>query len=168
MPKSRQAKTVTGEVAKNPTKATLNESSEMSYLTSGRNVEQDYYRLENRDRQLEMVKNLSDIERTYILGRPGTSDDVKNAVQKIHEQDLLELKALVYLQSLPDTSPEFSALKTMTGGHNREGIARMLAEKQMKKLYMSQVERILDTDNLKSVYSYEIKKGADAFKGLWK
>jgi hypothetical protein len=168
MPKSRQAKTVTGEVAKNPTRATLNESNEMSYLSNGRNVQHDYYELQNRDKQLALVANLSAEERKYILGKDGDEKAVRAAVQRIHEQDLLELKALVYLQSLPDTSPEYSALKTMTGGHNREGIARMLAEKQLKKLYMSQVERILDTDNLGKVYATEIKKGSEAFAGLWK
>jgi hypothetical protein len=169
MPKSHHPKTVTGEVAKNPTKAALNESNEMSYLSDGRNVQQDYYRLSNRERQLKLVEGIEDTEQiAYILGKTGgAAKDITKQIQKIHEQDLLELKALVYLQSLPDTSPEYTALKTMTGGHNRESIAHMLAEKQMKKLYMSQVERILDTDVLKTVYSKEIKRGADAFKGLW-
>lgn len=167
MPKSRQA-TVTGDhVVKNPSKSTLSESNEMSYLSPGRNAEQDYYRLQNRDRSLNLVEGLTAEERAYIGGNGATVKSIKEKIQKIHEQDLLELKALVYLQSLPDTSPEYSALKTMTGGHDREGIARMLAEKQMKKLYMSQVERILDTDSLKNVYGTIIQDGAESFKGLW-
>jgi hypothetical protein len=164
---------VTGEVVKNPTKSTLQENNEMTYLAEGRNVQSDYYRLENRQRQLDLLKDVENNQLQYILGVDGGSQadnslKVKKAIQRIHEQDLLELKGLVYLQSLPDTSPEYTALKTMTGGHNRESIARMLAEKQMKKLYMSQVEKILATDKLADVYKTEIKKGAAAFETLWK
>jgi hypothetical protein len=55
----------------------------------------------------------------------------------------------------------------MTGGQTRETIAKMLAEKQMKKLYMSQVEKILDTATLGTVYRQQMNRGADTFKGLW-
>ncbi len=46
-------------------------------------------------------------------------------------------------------------------------IAKMLAEKQMKKLYLSQVERILSSDVLQTVYSAKMKAGADQFSGLF-
>ena len=99
---------------------------------------------------------LSEAELTCILGAaPGDDGAAKVAagITKLHEQDLLELKALYYLNGLADTSPELFALRSMTGGHDREQIAKMLAEKQMKKLYLSQVERILSSDVLQTVYS---------------
>jgi hypothetical protein len=55
----------------------------------------------------------------------------------------------------------------MTGGHNREEIAHHLAQKQLKKLYASQVERILQSDRLQTAYTTSIKASADKFKGLF-
>jgi hypothetical protein len=46
------------------------------------------------------------------------------------------MRALVYLQRLSDTSPEYQQLRIMTGMNTRE--ADFIAEKQIKKLMMSQ------------------------------
>jgi hypothetical protein len=135
-------------------KATLNESNPLSLITDrGRSEQRDYYRLENRDKKLEAVENLDADEVKFVLGN-AENDDVRNAtpaqakeklkkaIHKIHEQDLIELRALVYLQRLPDTSPEYQQLRMMTGMNTREEIAQFIAEKQIRKLMMSQLEAI--------------------------
>lgn len=153
----------------------LDETNPMSYLPDGRNIQTDYYRLANRDRQLDAINALSAQELAYVLGSEiGTVDDatsakdaVKNLVQKIHEKDLIELRALVYLQSLPDTSPELIQLKTWCGCETREQIAGYIADKQIKKLMLSQVEAIAGGTALTDVYRTTIVRGADKFKGLF-
>ena len=160
-----------------PTEKQLNESNIDSLLTDhGRSVEKDYYRLENRQKQLEALKTMSAEELAYITGanvgdseaaRAAAAQNVAKGIVKLHEQDMLEMKALFYLNGLADTSPEYSALKVMTGGHNRDEIARHLAEKQLKKLYASQVERILQSDRLQTAYTTTIKASTDKFKSLF-
>ena len=176
MPKSSR-QTVTGEMARAPSRKTLNESNIESFIPDhGRNVEKDYYRLENRDKQLAALATMSAAELAYITGqavadseagRNAAAGTVKSGITKLHEQDMLEMKALYYVNGLADTSPEYSALKVMTGGHNREEIARHLAEKQMKKLYMSQVEKILASDQLAPVYAGQMVASANKFGGLF-
>lgn len=172
MPKNRQ--TVSGDYpVRSPSKNMLDESNPMSYIPDGRNVQADYYRLQNRDKQLEAIKNLTDDEVKYILNDPRATAangkaEVAKAVQRIHEKDLVELRALVYLQSLPDTSPEYLSLKSWSGCESREQIAAQIAEKSIKKLMMSQVEAIAGGADLTSVYKATITKGADAFKGLFR
>ena len=177
MTKKTRPQTVTGEMAKAPTRSALNESNENSYLTDhGRSVEKDYYRLENREKQLKALASMSAAELSFITGtsigdsessRSAAAENVKKGIVKLHEQDMLEMKALYYLNGLADTSPEYGALKTMTGGHSREEVARHLAEKQMKKLYMSQVEKILASDSLAGVYGSQMVASANKFKGLF-
>ena len=165
-------------MAKAPSARTLNESNVESFIPDhGRSVEKDYYRLENREKQLSAITSMSDAELAYITGaaaggvgagnRAAVADSIKKGIVKLHEQDMLELKALYYLNGLADTSPEYSALKVMTGGHSREEIARHLAEKQMKKLYMSQVEKILASDTLAGVYGTQMVASAEKFRGLF-
>lgn len=165
-------------MAKAPTARTLNESNVESFIPDqGRSVEKDYYRLENREKQLAAITSMSDAELAYITGtaaggvgagnRAAIAENIKKGIVKLHEQDMLELKALYYLNGLADTSPEYSALKVMTGGHSREEIARHLAEKQMKKLYMSQVEKILASDTLAGVYGTQMVASAEKFRGLF-
>ena len=108
-------------------KATLNESNPLSVITDrGRSEQKDYYRLENRDKKLAAVANLDDDEIKFVLGNVEVAGDrsktgeagrqaLSKAINKIHEQDLIELRALVYLQRLPDTSPEYQQLRMMTG-----------------------------------------------------
>lgn len=178
MPKARAGKTVTGEmVVKAPKEKTLNESNPESFiLDHGRNVEKDYYRLQNRDSQLAAIESMSNDELAYIQGvttatvagnAAAAKNAIKSGIHKLHEQDMLELKALYYLHGLADTAPEYSALKVMTGGSNREEIARHLAEKQMKKLYNSQVEKILASETLAGVYATQMRGSAAKFSGLF-
>ena len=156
----------------NPKKSVLDESNPLSYLPDNRNVQADYYRLENRNKQLAMIENLSLDEQSYILGEKVTDAAVgqkriSGAVQQLHEADLLELKCLVYLQKLPDSSPELFALKQWCGCESREMIAKYIAEKEMKKLVISQVTRIAGGDSLNQLYDTIITRGPTAFSSLY-
>lgn len=153
----------------------LDESNTMSFLNHNRSAEHDYYKLQNREKQLATVAHLSGAEQRYVLGLPaGDGGKVANAtaqitqkIQKIHEQDLIELRALVYLQSLPDSSSELLMLKQYCGCQSREQIASYIAEKQMKKLFLSQIEAISGGGQLTGVYQQTIKKGASNFLRLF-
>ena len=124
------------------------------------------------------MENLDADEVKFVLGN-AEDDDVRNAtpaqakdklkkaIHKIHEQDLIELRALVYLQRLPDTSPEYQQLRMMTGMNTREEIAQFIAEKQIRKLMMSQLEAITGGSALTDVYKKTIKKGPSAFSSLF-
>ena len=159
-------------------KATLDESNPLSYIPDGRSAQRDYYKLENRDRQLAAVANLTAEEQRFVLGNvevegdksargDGATTAIKAALNKLHEKDLIELRAMVYLQRLPDTSPELNQLRIMTNLHTREQIAEFIAEKQIKKLMMSQLEAITGGNALTEVYNTTIKKGPQAFMGLF-
>ena len=108
----------------------------------GRSEQKDYYRLENRDKKLAAVANLDDDEIKFVLGN-------------------------VYLQRLPDTSPEYQQLRMMTGMNTREEIAQFIAEKQIRKLMMSQLEAITGGSALTDVYKKTIAKGPNTFLSLW-
>ena len=152
----------------NPKKSLLDESNPVSYLPDGRNLQADYYRLENREKQLALIASLTQNEKNYIMGAANaTTENITSAVQAIHEKDLIELKCLVYLNKLADSSPELFALKQWCGCESREQIARYIAEKEMKKLVVSQVTRIAGGDTLNTVYNAAIVKSPDAFKGLY-
>lgn len=174
MPKQRQHHQASGSGFAAPKKSMLDESNPYSYLPDNRSAQADYYKLENREKQLEMISSLSPEEVAYVLGSSsGASGDqarieLKNKIQKIHEKDLIELRALVYLQSLPDTSPELIQLKTWCGCETREQIARFIADKQIKKLMMTQIEAITGGSQLTDVYKTVIKRGPEAFSGLFK
>ena len=160
---------------KAPSGSMLDESNQMSYLPDGRNSQADYYRLQNRDKQLAAVDNLSPAEQAYVLGVatppsgavPNAQANIKAKIQKIHEKDLIELRALVYLQSLPDTSPELIQLKSYCGCDSREQIASYIADKQIKKLFLSQIEALTGGSELSQVYKNTIVTGATAFKKLF-
>jgi hypothetical protein len=163
----------------------VDESNPYSLIPDGRSAQRDYYKLENRERQLKAVSTLTPEEKRYILGgvgdervssaraaSTGFGDDtdaatVADKLNRIHEKDLIELRAMVYLQSLPDTSPELNQLRIMTNLHTREQIAEFIAEKQIKKLMMEQINLITGGDSLTKVYKETIKKGPDAFKKLF-
>jgi len=171
----------TGELVSAGTlrKTMLDETNANSYIQDKRSPERDYYRLENRDKQLRAIGSLSPAERDYVLGRAQTQREdteaqrtaditaLTNVVTKLHEKDLIELRALIYLQSLPDTSPELAQLRIQTGKQMREEIAEYIADIQMKKLVMSQVEKITSPDALNRVYATTIQRGPQAFAGLW-
>ena len=152
----------------------IDESNPNSYLADGRNPQKDYYRLENRERQLAAIENLTEEEQAYVLGGVNADDAVagdniatiKKAVTKIHEADLIELRALVHLQKLPDTSPELIQLKAVTGLASREEIAQAIAKRQLKKLMDSQLDAITSPADLKRVYATTIQRGGQAFAGL--
>jgi len=155
-------------------KSILDETNPMSYIADGRSPQKDYYRLENRDRQLQAVENLSAEEQAYVLGGVDAGDvgangvaTIKKAIQKIHEKDLIELRALVYLQKLPDTSPQLIQLKAVLNLNTREEIANAIAEKQIQKLADSQIDAIVSPDALKTVYRGTINRGGTAFAGLF-
>lgn len=156
-------------------KAKLDESNPLSYIPDGRSAQRDFYKLENRERQLNAVDGLSAEEKAFVLGNVEDADKVgqdsvatiKKALYKIHESDLIELRALVYLQRLPDTSPELNQLRLMTNLSSREQIAEFIAEKQIKKLMMSQLEAITGGQALTDVYKATIKKGPTSFLSLW-
>jgi hypothetical protein len=174
MPKHRQQSPATGSGFAAPKKSMLDESNPYSYLPDNRSAQADYYKLENREKQLDMVESLSSEELKYVLGGTSTATgaqartELKGKIQKIHEKDLIELRALVYLQSLPDTSPELIQLKTWCGCETREQIARFISDKQIKKLMMTQIEAITGGSELTDVYKTVIKRGPDAFSGLFK
>ena len=175
---------------KAPSKSLLDESNPFSYIAPERSAEKDYYKLENRERQLKAIASLTAREQAYILGlAPPAGDgadavganearitEITNRVNKLHEADLIELKALVYLQGLPDTSPELLMLKQYCGCSSREQIASYIAEKQMKKLFLTQIEAITvgggtvaggNVPTLSDVYKKAIVKGPTAFAGLF-
>jgi len=127
---------------------------------------------------LDALQYLGAEELSFILGnaedestRSASGQDAVNAVKKalykVHEQDLIEIRALVYLQRLPDTSPEYQQLRIMTGMNTREQIAEFIAEKQIRKLMMSQLEAITGGSKLTDVYKTQVKKGATSFLSLW-
>lgn len=159
--------------------ATLNESNPLSYINDkGRSEERDYFKLQNREHKLQALNYLSNKEFDYILGNSESgarksgdmkadTEAVKKALYGLHEQDLIEMRALVYLQRLPDTSPEYQQLRIMTGMNNREQIAQFIAEKQIRKLMMSQLEAITGGSKLTEVYKETIKKGPNTFLSLW-
>ena len=155
---------------KAPTKL-LDESNAFSLVPDKRSAQADYYKLENRERQLKAIKNLTPEEIKYVLNVADAPADaaveLEKLVNKIHERDLIELRSLVYLQKLPDTSPELIQLKALCGCDSREDIARYISEKHIKKLMMSQIDAITGGDALTTVYKTTIKSGADAFKGLF-
>lgn len=149
----------------------------MSYLPDGRSPQRDYYRIQNREKQLEAIDNLTEEEQAYVLGgltpssaeggQSGAKLTIKKAIQKIHEKDLIELRALVHLQKLPDTSPELIQLKAVTGLGTREEIANAIASRQIKKLMDSQLDQITNPVELRKVYSSTIQQGGQAFASLW-
>ena len=151
----------------------LDESNPLSYLPDGRNVQADWYRLQNREKQIAAIDNLDEAEVAYITGAVSGGDvtakkaQLKKDIQKVHEKDIIEIRALQYLGRLPDTSPELFTLKAMCGCETREQIASYIAEKQLKKLVMSQVELIAGGESLATAYKGIIKKGPDTFRGLW-
>jgi len=149
----------------------LDESNPLSYLPDGRNSQSDYYKLENRERQLKAIAALpqGSPELAYLTDGTGysTVDQVVGGLQKLHEKDMIEIRALLYLQSLPDTSPELQQLKIMCGCSNREQIASFIADKQIKKLMMSQLEAITGREKLTNMYNKQIVRGPEAFKGLF-
>ena len=151
--------------ARVPKSSLLDETN--SLLPDNRNVQTDYYRLENREKQLEAVKNLGAEELAYIGGAGTTSDTVKKQLQQIHEKDLIELKILYFLNGLPDGSSELLQMKTWCGCDTREGIARFLADKQIKKLMMGQIEAIINIPQLTTLYKSKIKQGATSFGNLF-
>lgn len=164
--------------ARVPKSSMLDETNMNSYIPDGRNAQADYYRLENREKQLKAIQNLDAAQIQYILGgnledgiaanaKEAKRKEVEAAVTRIHEKDLIELKALVYLQGLPDTSPELIQLKAWCGCDTREQIARYIADKQIKKLMMSQVEAIINVPDLTKVYKKTIKSGATKFAELF-
>jgi len=160
-------------------KATLNETNPLSYINDrGRSEARDYYKLENRERKLNALQYLDAEEAKFILGNAEDADaqnatgitrieKIKQALYKVHEQDLIEIRALVYLQRLPDTSPEYQQLKIMTGMNTREEIAQFIAEKQIRKLMMSQLEAITGGSALTDVYKKTVVKGASSFMSLF-
>jgi hypothetical protein len=153
----------------------LDESNPLSYLPDGRSPQRDYYRLQNREAQFAAIDNLTTAEQAYIMGGveegdivgSSTKDSIKKAITKIHEKDLIELRALVHLQKLPDSSPELIQLKAVTGLGTREEIANAIATRQVKKLMDSQIDAITSPDELKKVYGSTIKRGGTAFASLW-
>ena len=158
-------------------KATLHESNPLAYV-GGRNDQRDYYKLENRERKLEAIKFLDNEEAGFILGNAedeasrgangaGAVEAIKKSLYKLHEQDIISLRALVYLQRLSDTSPEYQQLRIMTGMNTREEIADFIAEKQIKKLMMSQLEAITGGSKLTDMYKKQVVKGANSFLSLW-
>ena len=149
----------------------LDESNPLSFLPDGRSQESDFYKLQNRQKQLEAIANLdaSSPEYAYLTDGTGYADmaAVGKGLQKLHEKDMIEIRALLYLQSLPDTSPELAQLKIMCGCSNREQIASFIADKQIKKLMMSQLEAITGRDKLQTMYNKQIVRGPNAFASLF-
>jgi hypothetical protein len=145
---------------------------------TGRSSEQnDYYKLENRERKLAAVQYLDADEAKFVLGSaeedseakgPAAIEAVKKSLFKLHEQDLISMRALIYLQRLSDTSPEYQQLRIMTGMNTREEIADFIAEKQIRKLMMSQLEAITGGSQLTDMYKKQVVKGANSFLTLWK
>lgn len=149
----------------------LDESNALSVVPDRRSAQSDYYKLENRDRQLKAIQNLTPEEIKYVLNvttvPADAASELGKLINKIHEKDLIELRSLIYLQKLPDTSPELIQLKALCGCDSREDIARYIADKHIKKLMMSQIDAITGGDALTAVYKTTIKSGATAFSSLF-
>ena len=162
-------------MSKSPAKTNLTDESNMfSYIPGGRNPEKDYYRIANREKQLDAINRLTAEEQEYVLGGVLDADQggdakesIRNAIQKIHEADLIELRALVHLQKLPDTSPELVQLKAVTGLSTREEIAAAIAKRQVRRLMDSQIDQITNPQELRRVYATTIQRGGQAFASLW-
>ena len=67
---------------KAPKKNLLDESNALSFVPDRRSAQADYYKLENRERQLAAIENLDPNELAYVLNNPargagaGTAEDV--------------------------------------------------------------------------------------------
>jgi hypothetical protein len=145
-----------------------------SYIPGGRNPETDYYRLQNREKQLDAINRLSAEEQEYVLGGVLADDQggdaresIKNAIQKVHEEDLISLRALVHVNKLGDTDPYLVQLKAVTGLNTREEIAAAIAKRQVKRLMDSQIDAITSPQELRRVYATTIQRGGQAFASLW-
>ena len=70
MPRQKKAMGAMSGEFKAPSGSLLDETNAMSYLPDKRSAQADYYRLENRERQLAAITSLTDSEAAYVLGIP--------------------------------------------------------------------------------------------------
>lgn len=132
------------------------------------NSEKDYYELQARKLKMDSgLDGLSKDESQYLFGADKPTADHKASIFRLHEADLIEIKALRYLHSLSDTSPQLIFLKARFKCATREEIAKKIAEEQLDSLVSAQLSAIIDPDKLKLTYREELKKSADAQKALY-
>jgi hypothetical protein len=119
--------------------------------------------------------NLSDAEAAYIFGAgtsaatvAGDKEKFGGQLFKLHEGDLIEMRVLQQLHQHLDQSPYLLAMKALYKCNSREEIARVIAEREMQKLLDDQMSAIVRPADLRTnVFTPELKKSADAWKGLY-
>lgn len=141
--------------------------------SSQNSAQHDFYELQARQlKNAQGVSGLGDAEWRYVFGAAKPASDAgrataANELFKLHESDLIELKALKYLHSLPDTSPHLLQMKAVYKCGRREEIAKKMAEEQMNDLIKAQMNAVVRPDALQTLYKDELKASADAFKALY-
>lgn len=156
----------------------LDESNSLSLVggsgggSSQQSSQHDFYELQARALKISQgVQGLDAAEWQYVFGAAKVNEaaDAKTAAGlfKLHESDLIELKALKYLHSLPDTSPHLLQMKAVYKCGRREEIAKKMAEEQMNELIKAQMSAVIKPAELQTLYKTELKASADAFKGLY-
>lgn len=100
-----------------------------SLVGSSKSAKDEYFRYMLRKEKLKDVKSAGFL-----------SSEERSALDKISEQEQIELRCYARLSALADHSPEYLQIKSIVGGEDREEIARKLS-----KLYM---ERVLVEDVL--------------------
>ena len=157
----------------------LDESNSLSIIggsgggSSQSSAQHDYYELQARQLKTSQgVSGLGADEWRYVFGsaKPGNAvgmQEAANGLFKLHESDLIELKALKYLHSLPDTSPHLLQMKSIYKCGRREEIAKKMAEEQMNDLIKAQMSAVVRPEALQTLYKQELKDSADAFKSLY-
>jgi hypothetical protein len=158
----------------------LDESNSLSIIggsgggSSQSSAQHDYYELQARQLKTSQgISGLGQDEWRYVFGSakpPAGSTGIQteaNSLFKLHESDLIELKALKYLHSLPDTSPHLLQMKSIYKCGRREEIAKKMAEEQMNDLIKAQMSAVIRPEALQTLYKQELKESADAFKNLY-
>lgn len=157
----------------------LDESNSLSIIggsgggSSQNSAQHDYYELQARQlKNAQGVSGLSTDEWRYVFGtaKPGSSAEQQaagNGLFKLHEADLIELKALKYLHSLPDTSPHLLQMKSVYRCGRREEIAKKMAEEQMNDLIKAQMSAVVRPEALQTLYKAELKASAEKFSSLY-
>lgn len=157
----------------------LDESNSLSLVggsgggSSQQSSQHDFYELQARALKISQgVQGLDAAEWQYVFGAAKNGSAEVNATTaaglfKLHESDLIELKALKYLHSLPDTSPHLLQMKAVYKCGRREEIAKKMAEEQMNELIKAQMSAVIKPAELQTLYKTELKASAEAFKGLY-
>jgi hypothetical protein len=157
----------------------LDESNSLSIIggsgggSSQNSAQHDFYELQARQlKNAQGISGLGPEEWRYVFGtsKPAGAAEqqaIGNGLFKLHEADLIELKALKYLHSLPDTSPHLLQMKSVYRCGRREEIAKKMAEEQMNDLIKMQMSAVINPSKLQTLYKTELVDSAEKFKSLY-